>query len=177
MGALGAARRTASSFSAFRASTSPSDLTVALLDPRGYDPDIVAAITHVAHVKRFERYSFTFISPVGPDGAPTAPAQLSPLASIDGLGFDVDRTAVVHGRMAIPARADEFVASADAARLIGVQLGEVVHIGAYTNDQTGADGFGTAAVAPYLRMDVKLVGIVVGNDQVVRNDSDQHPLV
>src|SRR5438067_6531223 len=37
MGAVAAARRTGSSFAAFRASTKPSDLTVGLLDPRGYD--------------------------------------------------------------------------------------------------------------------------------------------
>src|SRR5438045_7576491 len=63
MGAVAAARRTGSSFSAFRASTNPSDLTVALLDPRGYDPNIVAAISHVPNVKRVERTSFTVISP------------------------------------------------------------------------------------------------------------------
>src|SRR5437763_7513732 len=37
MGAIAAARRTQSSFAVFRASTNPSDLLVALLDPRGYD--------------------------------------------------------------------------------------------------------------------------------------------
>src|SRR5438105_2495292 len=91
LGALAAARRTGSSFTAFRASTNPSDLGVALLDPRGYDPDIVSAIAHVPHVKRVERDSFTVLSPVGPDGAPTSPPQLSPLVSLDGLGFDIDR--------------------------------------------------------------------------------------
>ncbi|MCU1462951.1 MAG: hypothetical protein JWO37_3026 [Acidimicrobiales bacterium] len=177
MGAVAAARRTGSSFAAFRASTNPSDLTVALLDPRGYDQSLVSAISHVAHVKRVERYTFTNVSTLAPDGSPTAPPQISPLGSIDGLGFDVDRPAVVQGRMANPKRSDEFVASADAARLLGLHLGEVVAFGAYTNDQTGLAGFGTAAVAPFLRLDLRLVGIVVGNDQVVPNDSDRHSLV
>src|SRR5437764_6706922 len=63
IGAMAAARRTASSFTSFRASTNPSDLGVALLDPRGYDADIVRAIAHVPHVKRVQRYAFTVLSP------------------------------------------------------------------------------------------------------------------
>jgi hypothetical protein len=177
MGAMAGARRTQSSFAAFRASTNPSDLMVALLDPRGYDQSVVSAISHVAHVKRVERFSFDFVSPLGPDGAPTAGAELSPIASIDGLEFDIDRLAVVQGRMANPTRVNEFVASADTARSLGIRLGEVVPIGAYTNDQTGLPGFGTAAVAPYLRIDAKLVGIVVANDQVVQADVDRHLLM
>jgi len=177
MGAMGAARRTGSSFSAFRSSTNPSDLSVALLDPRSYDRNIVSAITHVANVKRVERYTFTNVFPLGPDGAPTGSPDLSLVASIDGLELDMDRPAVVEGRMADPTRADEFVASMDAARLIGMHVGEVSRFGAYGNDQTVSDGFGTAAVAPHLQLNLKLVGIVVANDQVIPNDSDRHPLV
>ena len=141
---------------------------MALLDPPGYDPSVVGAISHVVHVKRVERSSFVNLLPLGSDGAPTDTPKLSSLASIDGLGFGVDRLAVAHGRMANPRRAEEFVANADAARLLGMHLGEVVSFGAYTNDQTGLDGFGTAAVAPYFRVGIKLVGIVVGNDAVVQ---------
>jgi hypothetical protein len=100
--AMAAARRALSSFAAFRASTNPSDLTVQLLDPRAYDPYVVSAVSDVAHVKRVERYTFIQISPLGPDGGPTIPPQLSPLGSIDGLGFHEDRTAVTQGRMANP---------------------------------------------------------------------------
>jgi hypothetical protein len=177
MGAMAAARRTQASFATFRASTNPSDLTVALLDPRGYDPSVVAAISHVADVRRVERSTFVWAAPLGPDGAPLLTSELSPLASIDGLGFDEDRATVVQGRMANPARADEFVVSADAARLVGVHVGEIVPFGAYTNDQTGLPGFGTAAVAPYFRVDLKLVGIVVANDAVVQDDIDRSPLI
>lgn len=177
LGAIGGARRTESSFPVFLASTNPSDLTVALLDPRGYDADIVDAISHVAHVKRVERFTFMTFSPLGPDGGPVLSGQVSPLGSIDGLGFDVDRPAVVQGRMADPTRANEFVMSANAARLLGKRLGDVVPFGAYTTDQTSLPGFGTAAVVPYLRLDMTLVGIVVGDDQVVYDDVDRHPLL
>ncbi len=177
MGAMAAARRTQSSFVAFRASTNPSDLTVALLDPRGYDPSVVGAISHVADVKRVERSSFVWADPLGPDGGPLLTTQLSPLASIDGLGFDEDRVAVVQGRMANPRRADEFVASADVARLLRVRVGQVVPFGAYTNDQAGLPGFGTAAVAPYFRVDLKLVGIAVANNAVVQDDIDRNSLI
>jgi hypothetical protein len=177
MGAVAAGRRTGSSFAAFRASTNPADLTVALLDPRGHDPEILNALTHVANVTRLERYSFTIVSPLGPDDDPIAPATLSPVVSIDGLGFDMDRATAVQGRLANPRRADEFVVSADAVRLLRLHVGQVVHFGAYTNDQGGLDGFGTSKVPPYLRFDLTLVGVVLGNDQVVENDSDRHPLV
>ena len=79
--------------------------------------------------------------------------------------------------MADPTRANEFVASADVARLVGAHVGEVVPFGAYTNDQAGLPGFGTATVAPYFRADLKLVGIVVANNAVVQDDIDRSPLI
>ena len=65
--------------------------------------------------------------------------------------------------------------TAAAAQVLGVHVGQVVPLGAYTNAQANSPGFGTPSVAPHLRIDAKLVGIVVLNNQVVQDDVDRLP--
>ena len=77
--------------------------------------------------------------------------------------------------MANPGRADEFVTTAFGARALGIRVGEVVPMGVYTSSQFNSPGFGTPRVAPERRIDMKLVGIVVFNDQVIEDDTDRLP--
>jgi hypothetical protein len=77
MGSVAAARRTQSSFSAYLASTNPSDmgLTTSVYDPSsgspGYDPSIVREIAHLPHVKHVESWAGLNVLPLGANGAPT----------------------------------------------------------------------------------------------------------
>ena len=79
---------------------------------------------------------------------------------------------MIEGRLANPRRADEMVMSADAAQLLHLRVGDVVHFGIYTNAQTLENGYGTAALKPRLRIGVKLVGIVKFHFEIVRDDFD-----
>jgi FtsX-like permease family len=181
MGTLAAARRTQSSYPAYLASTNPSDLNLAtsFWDPThgsaGYDPGVDRAIAHLPHVKHVESWAALNLLPVRPNGAPADPAEASSGAgsgSVDGLYFDQDRLTVVAGRMANPARADEFMAGAAGARHLGLHVGDVVTFGVYTNVQTQSPDFGTAKVQPYRRIRIKLVGTFVASSDLVRDDVD-----
>ena len=77
--------------------------------------------------------------------------------------------------MADPNRADEFVATAEAERLLGWHVGEVITMGLYTNAQSSEPAFGTPKVKPKLRLDMKLVGTVVFNNEVVLDEVDRYP--
>ncbi len=77
--------------------------------------------------------------------------------------------------MADPRRADEFVTTALGARALGWHVGQVVPMGVYSSNQFGLPGFGTPSVAPLRRIDMKLVGLVVFNNQVIEDDADRLP--
>jgi len=183
MAAVAAARRTQSSFPAFIAASKPSDLIVDTggYSPAdgltlGYDPGAIAAIAHLPHVKRVESMAefARNVLELGPDGTPSASqaTQMDFAGSVDGEFFTQDRVTVVQGRMANPARADEFVMDAAAASMDDLHVGDMISLGFYTNAQTYLPDFGAASVPPHLRIDVKLVGIVKFDDQVVQNDVD-----
>ena len=48
-------------------------------------------------------------------------------------------------------------------------------MGVYSSNQFGLPGFGTPSVAPLRRIDMKLVGLVVFNNQVIEDDADRLP--
>ena len=177
LGVFAAARRTQSSFPRFLASTNPSDVNSnAFLNPT---PDgTIVPLAHIAHVKRFESQVDLAVGPIRRSGAAPLAAlhgKVVALGSIDGLGFDQDRVSVVVGRMADPKRADEFVMTKDAAHDFGLQVGDVVPIGAFTTDQIALPDFGTPSVQPHLRMNVRLVGLVVFNNAVIQDDIERIP--
>ena len=185
LGALAAARRTASSFDVLWASTNPGDLNgiAGVLNPllgssSGYDPARMAAIRRLPDVATVESAAGLDILPLDARGLPLnapnfyTPAAGNGLGSVDGAYFDVDRVLVAQGRMANPRRADELMLSAQGASALGVRLGQRLNIGVYTNAQTVLPGFGTAAVAPYRVMRLKLVGIMVVATTLVQDDVD-----
>ena len=53
-----------------------------------------------------------------------------------------------------------------------VHVGEVVPVGFYTNTQEQPPDFGSPAVKPYLRLDVKVVGKAVFSRELVQDDVD-----
>jgi hypothetical protein len=84
-----------------------------------------------------------------------------------------DTLSVIDGRLANPQRVDEAVITASAARLAGLHVGQVLPVGYYTGAQIASPGFGSPRVQPRLRLNVKLVGIVELNRQVVQDDVDR----
>ena len=185
MGALAGARRTQSSFAAYLAHTNPSNLGITVFGGVGngggsaptYSSSAVAAIARLPGVRRVEAAIPLAAAPLAPDGAPRLDGinNVQPVASVDGLFFDEDRLAVTAGRMADPNRPDEVVMTASAANLLGVHVGEVIPYGVYTADQQALPGFGTAGVAPHLRFDATLVGLVQQSNAIVQDDIDRYP--
>ena len=115
--------------------------------------------------------------PLSSDGVPRmeAIAEIDDFASTDGLMSDVDRPTIVSGRMADPTKVDEVLMTQTAAAVLGVHLGQTMPFGFYTMDQVTSPGFGSASETPTLRVDAKLVGIMVVNNQVVQDDVDRYP--
>ena len=92
-------------------------------------------IAHLPNVEHVAAYINLLVTPLSRDATPALPPGLqdnavATIGSVNGLYFDQDRVAVrtgPHGRP--PARSIEFVATVQAARLLGWHLGEVVPIG------------------------------------------------
>ncbi|HEY3941661.1 MAG TPA: FtsX-like permease family protein [Acidimicrobiales bacterium] len=179
MASVAAARRTQSSFSTFLASTNPSQLTLAIFPSGagGYSPALTRAIGHVRGVKRVQAWTEGYAVPLGGGGKPrlSTLSDLTVVGSVDGLSFDIDRPAVLQGRMADPGRADEFVTTPDGARLAGWHVGQVVPFGAYTLPQAESAGFSEGHVKPKVLIEDKLVGLVKFSDDVVEDQVDRYP--
>ena len=169
MGALAGARRTQSSFGAFLASTNPADLSVT-----AQGPDLAGTLARLPGVRRVEAALLSLNAfPLTRAGTPVIPRAFAngeayPIGSIDGEYFNQDRVTVTTGRMASPDRQDEFVATAQAARLLGWHVGEVIPMGFYTTAEAPSS-------RPSLQLAMTLVGIVVFNDEVVLDDVDRYP--
>jgi len=185
MGSIAAARRTASSFPVYWASTNPSNLVgvTGILNPEigsnaGYDAGLIRRIARVPHVDQVESQAGIDFLPLQRDGLPlNAPNFYTPAAgngygSVDGLYFDQDRVRVTQGKMADPNRVDELMLSASGASGLGVHVGSVLPVGIYTNTQTQLPAFGTASVKPIRIVDEKVVGIVTFNSSIIEDQVD-----
>lgn len=181
LGSIAAARRTQSSYPAFLASTNASELTMSTYGvvngsaANNYLPQLSRAIADLPAVKLVESWVGVGILPLEHDGAPNLNPSLNPTGSVNGLYFDEDRATPVVGRMADPRRADEFVTTTLGARALGWHVGQIVPMGVYSPKQFSAPGFGTPSVAPLRTIDMKLVGLVVFNNQVIEDDADRLP--
>ena len=186
LGSLAAARRTQSSFSTFLAATNPSDLTVSAYSGGSggegnpdYDAALTARIAHLPGVRHVAAAFEVVGAPLTPGGTPRIrfTGEAFPVASVNGLFFSQDRVAVTQGRMAAPGRADEITMAAVAARQFGFHVGEVIPFGFYSDAQQSLPGFGTSAVRPALRVNMKLVGLASLNSEVVEDDVDTLPTI
>lgn len=184
LGSLAAARRTQSSYSTLLASSNPSQVAVAtaIASPgigngQGYNPAIVGLIATIPHVTAVASTTGVNAEPLSPAGAPIATSGFTPqagtsLGTVGGAYVHIDRLALITGRAAKPWRLDEFVTSPFAAATFGFHVGQVVPMGFYSNAQTNSPGFGTPAVQPYRKINMRLVGIGIPVYAVVTDDVD-----
>ena len=169
MGSVAAARRTQSSYATFLASTNPSDLSLT-----GQGTNLTKKLARLPGVQRAEAALYSLNAfPLTRTGAPIIPpafryGRAIPIGSIDGEYFGQDRVTVTAGRMARPDREDEFVATAEAARLLGWHVGELIMMGFYTNNQSPSS-------KPLRRLEMRLTGIVTFNNEVVLDDVNRYP--
>jgi len=193
MASIAAARRTQSSFPVYLASTNPSDLNLPTAgwqpgsaNSAGVDLSVVRMIARLPLVRRVENEYNINAQPLGKNGLPGHPppkasalgiSVLNNDGSTDGEFSNQDRLTAIDGRLANPTRANEVVVSTIVAQALGLHVGEVVPIGFYTNDQTILPGYGNGSgqfrVKAHLQMDMKVVGIVAFNNQVVLDSLDQ----
>ena len=183
LGSLAAARRTQSSFSTFLASTNPSDLTVSVYgggvsaaNP-DYDPALTTAIARLPGVRHVAAAFELTGAPLTADGSPRlrVMGEAYPVASVNGLLFTQDRVAVTAGHMASPDRPDQIVMAPLVAKQFGFHVGQVIPYGFYSDAQQNLPGFGTSAVPPALRANLKLVGLATLNSEIVEDDVDTLP--
>ncbi len=183
LGSLAAARRTQSSFSVLLAATNPSDVEVSIYSGGngganiGYSSSLDREIARLPGVRHVDAGVVLTGAPLTRDGSPRirVTGLAYPVASVNGLFFSQDRMVVNQGRLASPQRADEIVIAPVVARLLGFHVGQVVPFGFYSNAQQGLPGFGTKAVPPALRMNMRIVGLASLNSEIVEDDVDILP--
>jgi energy-converting hydrogenase Eha subunit A len=181
MGSIAAARRTQSAYPAFLASTNASTLTMSTYGvtngsaANNYLPALTRKITNLPGVRLVQSWVGVGVVPLERDGAPNLSSPINTVGSVNGLYFDEDRATPVAGRMADPRRIDEFVTTTAGARALRVHVGQVIPMGVYGATQFGEPGFGTPRVPPQRKLHMRLVGIVVFNNQVIQDDADRYP--
>jgi hypothetical protein len=183
MGSVVVGRRTQSSFAAFLGRDNASTLTMSTYGtmPNSianyYSPTVEDAIRRLPEVGAVESWVGSIAVPIQPNGVPigTGNNAVNIAASVDGLYFHQDRATVIQGRMADPNVADEFVTSALGAQLLGIRLDQNVPFGVFGIQQASEPGFGTPAVQPLSKVEMRLVGIVEFNNQVIEDDTDRIP--
>jgi len=181
MGALAGARRTQSSYPAYLAHTNASDLGVlnayyGLTGNAPFNAGLVAKIARLPHVSQVadDIGADPNIVPLVALHMHISPGQKPPVlsGSLDGEYSTLDRVTLVSGRLADPTRADEVVMSTSAAHEYGMHIGSALPMGFCSNAQTQCDANGTGKSAPHVKIDLKLVGIVVFNTAVIEDDID-----
>jgi hypothetical protein len=165
MGSLIAARRTYASYPKLLASTSPSDLFV-LPQTQTPEPGLAHAMARLPHVRSAEEGEQITAATLTPGGRikTILETQVELIASPDGLFSDQDRLKITQGRAANPARADEVVATNEAAAVLHLHVGSRIPVGiGRDNDQN---------LSEYQGIKLTVVGIGVLAIQVVHDDID-----
>ncbi|MFI5034974.1 MAG: FtsX-like permease family protein [Acidimicrobiales bacterium] len=179
MGALAAARSTESSMFELAKVDNVADLyaldgyynpSVGLQS--GYNPGLLRTIRGLPHVQGVWSEVGLNAGPVSADGHPSALSQgLASYGSVDGYDFTVNRLFITRGRMANPRRANEFVADAVTAKLLGLRVGETTIFGWATNAQFL--NFSAKTVIPRSqRFRATLVGIASSTFTSLFNDQN-----
>ena len=180
MGSIAAARRTQSSFTTFLASTNPSDLSLVVF-PQGsqdnYSTSLTQIVDHLPDLKHVGISVGPLGVPLTPEGVPRVASlsDLTVISSLNGEYLNQDRVALVSGRMADPNITDEFVTTAVGAQLYGWRVGERIPFGFYTSAGISSPRFATGGVKPVVRVDARLVGLVVFSSGVVQDAVDRLP--
>ena len=134
LGSLTAARRTYASYPAFLASTNPSDLFV-LPQTSSPEPGLVNRLARLPHVRSAEEGEQINAATLTPRGKvqTVLETQVELVASPNGLFTDQDRLKIIKGRAADPARADEVVATNEAASVLHLHVGQRIPVGIVQN--------------------------------------------
>src|ERR1039458_7443927 len=175
IGSVVAADRTASSFNVFLKSTNPSDMSVVL-----YAPNLSGELSHLPLVRHVDTVSYALNPfPKGPNPAKSSrelmAGNVAAVGTLNGEYISQDKVAVVDGRTANPKKADEFVMTATAERLMGWHVGETIPMAFYTNAQVSRSTFNTAKLKPHLMIAMHLVGTVLLSNEVVSDEVNQFP--
>jgi ABC-type lipoprotein release transport system permease subunit len=170
LGSIAAARRTASSFSTYLASTNPSQLTIEPAGGGGGPPVprlLVAAIQRYPHVRHVEAYAALSASLLGSDKRVTTVFNGSVLVvgSIDGLLFNQDRITVTSGHLPNPNDPHQVVVTQTAAQQLSLHLGQVIHL-----RFSPASGHGAAR-----SVGLTVVGVGLLDREVVQDQIAQFP--
>jgi FtsX-like permease family len=167
LGSLTAARRTYASYPQFLASTNPSDLFV-LPQTNSPEPGLVNKLARLPHVRSAEEGEQLDAVTLTPGGKiqTILETQVELVASPDGLFTGQDRLKIIQGRAADPARADEVVATNEAAAVLHLHVGERIAVGiGRTTSQN---------IQVYRRTELTVVGIGVLGIQLVHDDIDSN---
>ena len=184
MGAIASARRSQSAFPAHLVSTHASQLTMqASSNASQFTSEQIQELDeHLArlpHVTSVAVAPNLFVIPLGPRGLPLASSvnddDVTAIGSEHGEYFTQDQVTVVDGRMADPKSPSEMVATAEAAKLSGWHVGQIVSFGAYTIQQAESPDFNLFTEKPEMRFTAKLVGLVAFSNQVANDDVDRYP--
>jgi hypothetical protein len=165
LGSLIAARRTYASYPQFLASTDPSDLFVL---PQTSTPELglvreLARLPHVRSAAEGEQITGATLTPGGRIRTVLI-TQVELVASPDGLFTEQDRLKIIQGRAANPARADEVVATNEAAAVLHLHVGSRIRIGIERDGQPNME--------VNARTELTVVGIGVLDIQLVHDDID-----
>jgi hypothetical protein len=167
MGSMAAARRTDSSHPRFLASTNPSDLVVQPFTSPAYSPGFVRQLARLPHVAGAAVAVPLTAATLTPSGRPAtvllAHVQLAAtVGGPDGLYSGQDRVTITAGRRPDPARADEVMATQDAAALLHLHIGSRLLVGLISSNSGSLRA----------RTDLTVVGIGVLNTQVLQDSVD-----
>ncbi len=182
MGAVAGARRSQSAFPDYLASSHASDLQLQIANPASPfgglgGPDLTQRFAHLPHVLHVASAPGFAVAPLGSNGRPVAAEvamqNVGFVGSRGGEYFTQDRLPVASGRRADPNRTDQFMASAEVARLARWHVGQRISFGAYTVQQIEETNGNFLAVRPAVHFSATLVGLVVFPSQLVRDDVDR----
>src|SRR5580698_2658366 len=167
LGSLTAARRTYASYPAFLASTNPSDLFV-LPQTSSPEPGLVNRLARLPHVRSAEEGEQINAATLTPRGKvqTVLETQVELVASPNGLFTDQDRLKIIKGSAADPARADEVVATNEAASVLHLHVGERIPVGIVRSSSQNEQ--------LYRRTKLTVVGIGVLGIQLVHDDIDSN---
>jgi hypothetical protein len=175
LASLVTARETQTSYATLLNRSNPAQLNVTIFAPSLIGR--LSALPGVAHVDG-SLYSMAAF-PLNDKGKAIIPSgiesgEVTPLGSMGGEYFSQDRVSVVAGRMANPKKADEFVATAAAERLLHWHVGQHIEMGFYVDNGDNSTS-PQALKHPKETFDEQLVGTVVFYDDVTQDEIDRYP--
>lgn len=176
MAAIAGARRTQSSYPTFVASVNASDVGISIFNGYGAPPPtMLRRISRLPDVEEVREVVAPNAALLSPDGAPrlSGLGNVVTVGSPDGEFVDQDRVALLQGRRADQAAADEIMLTPSAAQQLGLHLGSEAPVGLYSDQQLDLPDFGTPRVKPLIRLEARVVGIVELSNEVVQDDIDR----